>query len=423
MLVDEEILKDILQQKVALIKRDLPSTAFNSIVEWANIHYKMKHGIVVETLNGYKPIDTLSYEELYKLMTSIKYGLDKWSTQIDLGDLREDTYFTKTEKDLYQEPVKYENLDKDLVFDEFVEVVPNQKYSVKMTLKQHGDIRKIGRARYNPETQRDLIEVVSNGIKYDKIDINTKSVENIKDLIISGDFECDDLTFNINTDINTDISMLPRVVGNKLIIPKEAIMDVLDGWHRSQAFYLTYLTNPDVEFTFGVKIVIWNTAKATQFILLQDKKNHLKQTQTKRIDKNDAANFIIDQLKMDNNFYLRSNLNKQSQYDLNIIINDIFAPVKSKIKDNIDLSKLISEKMNELTYEKNMFDRQLSKEEWYVYLYILKNTSNSGEFMKVINSIADMDEVLQKVKYVKKPSVNSHKYLDKLIKEVNGNVV
>lgn len=412
MLVDDKVLRDILQAKLAIVNKKLPNTAFRKIEDYAVNNYNMKHGAIVEMVNNYRPIETLSFDELYKLTESIKHGCEGY--EIDLSDLDVNKYFYESEQDVYKQKISNDYSYGDLVFDNFLE--SNGEFYVNMTAEQHKILRDIERIRYNPETQRDLIEIESDGLKYEKIDINSKSVNDIQNLLLRNKFKCDPLTFNINTDINTDINMLPMIAGSKLIIPKEAIIDVIDGWHRSQSLYLTKITNPEWDYTFTVRITTWNTATALDFVISQDKKNHLKPQQQKRENKEDEANFIITQIKSNSDFYISDSINKDIQFDLNIIINDIFAPTKDERRRSIDISKLIVGKINQLIYEKDYFDKQFSKEEWYIYLYIINKSPDN--FIKIVNTL-NIEEAKNEVSYKNKPVVKGKKYLDKIIKEVN----
>jgi hypothetical protein len=379
--------------------------------------FNVKYGVIVDIFNGYIPIESLTYDMLYKVMTAIKNGCsDRW-LQIDLSEMDEKKYFVDSEVEKFKRPIVEKEMYEDIVFDNFVQINSN-KFSVKLTATELVKWRNIGKARYNPETQRDLIEHEdSDGNSYYKIDINKKSINNMYDLLLKNDFECDDLTFNANTDINTTDDSLPKIVNGKLIIPVGCKLDLIDGWHRSQSICLVKDLNPDFEFTFGIKIVTWSTEKANQFILLQDIKNHLSAKQTTRIDKNNQANYIIDELKLYSKFHLRGTIDNETAYNLNIIINSVFNNPQKR-EEAVDIKFLIIDNINELVERNKLYDKKLSKEEWFIYLYSIKYTkSNNLNFIKIASSF-NINELIDEVSYKNTPLKKSYTVIENAIKEV-----
>src|SRR5690606_26642351 len=109
--------------------------------------------------------------------------------------------------------------DEDIIFDEWFKIKYDQ-YSVKTTIDEVIKWRNNNRLIYNPETQRDLvIKESKGGISIKTVDINMEAVDNMIRLMENDEFFSDELTININTDINTSSKQLVAVKNGKLIIP------------------------------------------------------------------------------------------------------------------------------------------------------------------------------------------------------------
>ena len=415
MKIDDNILREILLQKMAVIKRDFPRSIQKDVEKWMAEKYRVKYSIVVDIFNDVIPVESVtsvSYDMLFKLMHSIKDGCGDKSGLLDLTGLDEKTYFTEIEISEYSKPTKYEDSDTDIEFIKFTEIKFN-KFSTVATVEDIIRWRNIGKTRYNPETQRDLITIEVNGISYNKTDTNKRAVESMYHLMEKGEFECDDIYFNINTDINTTSDTVLRVEKGKLIVPQKAKMDTLDGWHRLQAICMMKDNHPEWTDTFGIKIVAYSTEKANDFILSQDIKNHLTEKQKKRKNRNDEVNYIFNTLKADSGFHLRKTLTNDSYEDIYTIINDIFDPTYRE--ESFPILVLIKENINNLVEKKKYFDKTFSKEEWLIYLYILHR--NPDDFMEIVDNI-DLENLEKQVKFKKNPQLIKYKILDEVMKEV-----
>jgi hypothetical protein len=321
-MIDDKKLRQLLIEHVERLKdrANFPASAQKEVEDYMAKTYNVKYGYTANIFRGTEPIDRMSYDILYKLMDSLK-NESKLRKEFDTSELKEELYFNLPEIKLYKNPLNIKEVYSDTYFEPFLRPHGN-KFTVTITASLLEKMVDAGQTRYNPETQRDLIKVTNNGIEYMAINQNDDSIQEIYDLLDSGDYDCDPITLNINTDINLEEDMLPKIIGSKLKISNKAIIDIIDGWHRTKAILMYKRTHSNWDFGFTAQIVTYSTKKAKEFVVLQDKKNHLTKQQTTRENKRDEANFIITRLRDDSDFHIRKTINDDMAYNLNIIINE-----------------------------------------------------------------------------------------------------
>ena len=279
--------------------------------------------------------------------------------------------------------------------------------------------RNYNKLRFNPDTQRDLITIVVDGVKIKKLDINRKSIDEMKRLMIKG------LYFPVRgiININPDYSEAPRISGKELIIPMDAHMDLIEGFHNYIAMCEVKDENPDWEYLCEFDIMLLNTDMANLFILQMDKKNHFKKSQTVRIDKLNQINYVIDQLNKNLDFHLYGTINNSMKVYLNKIMTEIF-----NIEDNrekaLELIDVLINDLNEIIKEYKHFDKPITKKEWFIYLNLIKySMDNNKKFSEIINKI-NIDNFIDEIDMVNVPLTKHYKLIKKIItSEVNKNVL
>lgn len=425
MKVDDKILREILQRKIKEVNK-LPRAAFQSVESYMVNEYNVKHGDIVSILNGTMPIEVLGYDMLYKLMKSIEGGVYKYwehsneeQLNINLSELDEDIYFTDIEIEEFSRPVDNKVYDSDIIFTEWIQITPDQ-YVVKATIDEIIQWRNLNKIKYNPETQRDMTVKNSKGVEIKVVTLNKKSIKEMYELMINGDFIPDDLTFNINTDINIKGEQLPHISYDNLIIPKEALIDIIDGFHRYYTMCTVKDANPDWQFTCIINITMWDTEKANRFMLQRDKKNHLSDKQTTRIDKRSETNYVIDRLNNSRKFHWNGKIDNDTHFELNNIITDIFNPTTRE--EAVLLHKSIEENINLVIEENSYFDKQFTKEEWFVYLYLIKKTQDEKiDYIDLIDRL-DVDKLIEKIEFKRKPRKLHYKLIDDMVGRVMSHV-
>jgi hypothetical protein len=128
-----------------------------------------------DILNGNMPVDSLSEDYLYKITRVLfKVNMESESKYYHISKLNVDNYFFEVEKEFYEQKIVSEDLFTDLIFDEFIQMNDDMVF-VKMTNKLIAQCRSVNRFKYNPNTQRKLVEVRRGKMVYKQIPYNHKA--------------------------------------------------------------------------------------------------------------------------------------------------------------------------------------------------------------------------------------------------------
>ena len=410
-------LQTTLNRKIKQIK-EFPRSAQKEVEKIMATKYNVKFGDTVDIFNGISPFSVreLSDEMLYKLMSSIReVALNRYES-LDPSDLFNKKYFNEEEIELYEMPLD-EETDFDIEITDWKQVSPN-KYTIYVTIDEVIKWRNYNKLRFNPETQRDLITIIVRGVPIKKLDINRKSINEMKELRKKG------LYFPVRgiININPDYFDKPIIKDGKMIIPAETHMDLIEGFHNYIAMCEVKDENPNYEELCEFDIMLLNVDDANRFILQMDKKNHFKTNQTIRMDRINQVNYIIDQLNKSGEFHLYGTINSSMAVFINRIITRLF-DVRQDRRKAIELLDKITDNMNYAVKSKNHFDKPFNKYEWLIYLtatsYAIDKNVNFNEVIDNIN----LADIIKDLDVVNVPTSRHYKLINNYFSEVNNNVL
>jgi hypothetical protein len=418
MKINENILRDALREAIADVTDNTLrpiNKVYKQLKEMALKMFNITGGEMAYILNGRTPVDTMSDDVMFKIASILYEFFQSNPSNFDLKKLDVDNYFNDKEKKNYSKKVNRKVVDEDIVFDYYVPLMDDQ-VSIGLSNKRAAQLASINKIHYEPETQRYLTTIETENGTIQKITIDTKAYNDIYDAMYNGTYIPDLLTFNINP----DSSMQPRIVDNKLIIPKESIIDCIDGYHRLKAAIAVTKVKPEWNITFPVMLTGFDVKKAKGYILQEDKKTHLSEEQTSKDDPYDGANFIID--KLSKSLYLKDTNIQENLYTLNKTINQIFKPDKVNTNENIQkafaLYKSIEKNINELIEQNGWIGKSFSTEEWFIYLYLINYClDNNKDFMSAITKVRGED-LLGQIAITKEASKNHFKIMSEVTKNV-----
>lgn len=418
-MINDEALRKVLNKKVDQIK-ELPRPVQRKIESEMANRYNVKYGDTVDMFNGIgdNAVDKLPYDKLYKLMKCIYEVAINSNQQLDASDLNEDKYFVKEEIAEFSIPYPEEEKDFDLVITDWKQI-SDTKIKIFTNVDEVTNVwRNFNKLRFNPETQRDLVNVIINGKKVKRLDVNRDSIRDMKKLMSKGMYY--DVPIIIN--INPEISPLPYKDGKNLIIPKEAHMDLIEGFHNYIA--MTELKDEDPNFKFDVEFTlrILTVEEANQFIIQMDKKNHFKPAQIVRIDKLNEINYIIDQLNKRSSFHLYGTIDDDMKVYLNKLLTNLYGSVIDRLNETLPI---LSDLENNLNYiiitQKHV--KSFTKKEFMLYISLIKySKDNNIEFENIFNKINN-EKMLNDFNYYYEPTPKNIRLINKYIKEEIKNVV
>lgn len=414
---DNDELIELLQLKIAQIK-SLQRTAQQEVESIMANKYKIKYATTVDIFRGLIPIETLTDDLKYKLMTSIHEGLKDKYEDFDLSGLDPNDYFTLNQIREYDQPFSNDDSDDDIVIDNWLQVNYDQFVCV-IPIEEILKWRDASRIKYNEKTQRRMTIKESKGVKIKVVTVVKKALTEIYKLMKKNDFISDDITLNINP----DLPYLPKIFRGKLIIPKEATIDLIDGFHRYLKMCDVKTEDPSWKFNCIVNIMTFNEEKAIRYMLQKDKKNHFSNEQIEEIDKNNEVNYLLDRLNDSSRFHLRGTIDGEIRSYVFKFITLLFDPNRQLERpETVKLCQAIEKNVNDIVEENNLYNRVFSKEEWFVYLYLLQHAINNNVgYVNLVTKI-DLLGILGNLEFKNSPSKTQYRYIDNKIDEVIKNV-
>lgn len=369
MLVNRENLENELRVVIAEFSAD------KKVKSKVGKYFKDKGMFEAEALNIFAqrtPLETLSELILGVFTVGVCEALDG-----EYSKINPHIFFTELE---IQEITKYKVTKKNskkfpIVFESIKQLNTNQWYT-DLTAKQVSDLYSKRVITYNPETQRQLkTKNYSNKI-ITQIDVNKKSVQEIKQCLIDNKFFSNFITFNIleNGEESFDI-----VDGNLKIMQGE--VSIIDGFHRSLAIIDAIQENPELDFKIGVVITHFDVETAQRFIVQEDKRNKINSKYIKSLDLESKANTIVKKINENSKSHLKDKIttdkNRIKLQDALIMFDVLSDAIELvfKPKENIDVinySKYIINGLNLIIENNtNLLENVQHEKIWACYIVVL----------------------------------------------------
>lgn len=419
---DDKTLRCVLQSKIALINSPkLPSTIFDEVKATMYNKFNVKSDRTVDIFNGFEPIETLPYHMLYKLMTSIKEVGAKCG-DFDTSELNEQLYFNENEvtNNEYDKKIPDKEEDFDIVIKDWHQT----NVGMYSYITIHTDINEVikwrdyNKLRFNPETQRDLVVVETNGVPISKLDINEKAILEMQELMYNGSYFPVAGALNINPELYDEYPF--EIKGSSLVINRRFKIDLVEGFHNYLAYTGVKDKNKDWNYPCEFRLYLMNVDDANRYILQMDKKNHFKVSQTTRIDSLSPYNYFITNLNNSSKFSLRGTIDNEMFLNLFKILPKII-----QIGNIPDAARTISQIMPMLNYvvmHTDHFDVPFDKSEWFAYLYLAKKSIEKKlDFEKLIVNV-DINSLFSEIKIKNEPLNRHYRVLNNIIEEWMSNV-
>lgn len=411
---DDKKLREILQERIAIINNKLPKSAYREVENVMFEKFNVQSARVADIFNGFEPIESTPYHMLYKLSVSIK-EVGAIREDFDYSDINIDTYFYEEEKPEYEKPIPKKDEDIDVEFDDWHETnVGMYSYiDIYTTVDYVYKLSNYNKLRFNPETQRDLTIIETNGIPIYKLDLNDEAIRNMKKEMLSGEYFPVQGALNINPELYNEYPI--EIKNGKLRIDRKFKIDLVEGFHNYIAYTSVKSKNPDWKYPCSFRLYVMNTERANKFILQMNEKNHLKNAQTSRLDTS-GVNYFIDTINTSSKFILHGTIDEDMRLYLHKIISNLF-----NIKETPEAAKLIQLSIPKLNYaimDTDHLKIPFSKVEWFIYLYMINKL---GDNFEKIYDLVDINMLLKEIKFKNEPLSKHYKLLDNTISEVKNN--
>jgi hypothetical protein len=418
---DDEKLRNVLKLKIIQINKEKSRIGVKEVAKIMAAKYNVDHGRTTYIFNNNEPIEKVSYNMLYKLMDSIKIVINsKYSNLFSVDDLNWKTYFYETEKVEYEKPFPEQDEKCDFITKDF-HIINMGHYQIVTIYPSIDEVYKMNsynKFHYNPETQRDLITEEVDGMPIVKLDINWKSIKEMKEAMKKGKYFPVTGIININPEENDETYYFR---GEEFIVPDNVRMDLCEGFHNLIAETQVKEEMPDWQFPCRFDIVCMNKENINNVIRQMDRKNHFNEAQIAIMDTSEIS-YLINTLSTSSKFHLNGICDKEIFLFLYKLIPGIFTIGDSR-RQTTQLVNLFISNLNYVIEITDHFDKSFTREEWFIYLYLLKlSKENNVDYQTVIDSI-DINILLNEVKFKSMPLRKHYEILNKSFKEVSENVL
>lgn len=415
-MIDDKACREVLRNKIELIKKEHPKKYAKELSLIMAEMFNVKHAMTVGIFNDLASFETMSYDTMYKLMVSLNELSKRYINEFDVSDLNPKKYFTENETILYEKKYEYAEEDFDIIITDWhrQRIGLYDLITIYIDNKTELKWRDYNKLRFNPETQRDLIVIKTQGVPIMKLDINKKSINEIKKLMIKGMYYPVSGIININLDYVEDD---PIYFSNgNLIIPKESKMDLIEGFHNYIARTQTSDENPEWEFPVEYKLLFLNVEEANRFILQMDKKNHFRESQKIKMEIETNENYVVNRINTSNKFHLHGTIDKTYFTYLYKLLLKIFN--LEDRKQSIELTSVIVDNINYLIEKNNHYEIPLNKKEWFVVLYLTKKCIDNNVEFEVIFDKIGFNSLIGEIDIINSPLRKHYKIIDKAFEEV-----
>lgn len=364
----------------------------------------LKKTLPVTTLS--MPMLYVTTEALYKVLEcdeKEKLNPNKFFTDLEIDKMKNYT-IDLTKKDKF--PIVIENVIK--FCDDF--------YSGVTTPQMIDELYSINAITYDPETQRQLIKKESQGKIIERIDLKAASSREIKENIKTGNQFPSHLTLNLvqNGDDEFDYNEKTRT-----LTIYSGIINIVNGFHRSNGIINAVRENPDVEYPVGINITNYEIDKAKAYMAQEYKANKMDEKFMKSIDTDNPNNAIVKKINENSNSYLKKKITidqlmikqNKSLVDFNVLMDSIEILFNAKeTKDVIKYSKHIIDRFNYIIDLKpELLEKSVENQFiWAMYVALIKLLENNDNWDEQIYEILPkIDEnVLNDYKIINKKTLD-----------------
>lgn len=211
---------------------------------------------------------------------------------IEFGFARE--FFKEKEIEEYSKQKYHEIVLEYPIRLDAVKITPNQ-YVCCISVTNLIEMFKSGKIKYNTNAQRAVKKIsLSNGIEYTTFDVNTKSVQEIAQLLIDHQFVRNTITLRSNGIILYDQKK------KEITINEDSDYDIIDGYHRLQGMVTAQQLSADSvkDEAFEVRIVDFDDIVVSRFIKQENKRNKINYINERTLKLKDGSTDIYDKLRM-----------------------------------------------------------------------------------------------------------------------------
>ncbi|TCI26679.1 hypothetical protein EVJ32_04710 [Exiguobacterium sp. SH5S4] len=203
------------------------------------------------------------------------------------GEIKAAQYYTRNNRPEYIKLPLTVNNALSVQYDEYIAI---------MSAKQLVKMLDSSIVTYNFDSQRDAKSMVdTNGRIVRAINVNQKSVIEIAQLMLNGEYLPDMLTFNMLLGSNDEREEFSSK-GNSIVVNEGTQLDILDGFHRLSAMQQAVEANPEFDLNFPVAFKNFDIQKAKRYVGQTNTFNVMPKAYVEQLRAKDHYAYIVNEL-------------------------------------------------------------------------------------------------------------------------------
>ncbi len=290
-LIERNLIEENILEAINVFKRK--RTNVNKLKKEL-IGHGISAGDLEYIINGRTPLNEVSLSVLCLLSSKI-YAVTK------LEAANPENYFSQQEIkqcQIFETVVDEDKITLPYNFNN-VTLVRDANYSTTITAQEIKKLMDSNLLTYNFETQREArVERDSDDQIVLKPKTNPKSVQEISELLKTGDLETTTITFNalVNTSDSGD-ELVYDHKNKSLTITKGTQLNILDGYHRISGIIKALTEDETLDTVFDLKILNYSTRRAIKYFNQINKLNPISESRLKETNLSSLATVTFEELK------------------------------------------------------------------------------------------------------------------------------
>lgn len=278
------------QELIKTLRRFCDKVALNrkqmlSVAEFCHTQYGVPQNEMLDVINDRISFETKTDDFLF----FISSGLSKYVPEFKIKAHYTDEEIKENENKKYIIQGNY------LVTIPCVPIIPGKQWIGAVDARFFLELDRNQKINYNYEKQRVRQKVVKGDEIYFRTKISMKSVRQISQLMMNGEYVSDYLTLDIPYE-NTLNDFFYDENKKELVFKNLDSFDITDGYHRLEAMRMCYEKDKEFNYPMGIQITQFSLQKTQQFIYQADQKNKMSITQTNSYNSlrysNEVCNFL-----------------------------------------------------------------------------------------------------------------------------------
>lgn len=318
-----------------------------------NQYHMINRSVLAKVLNNPKQLEV--YGEIFTGLIAQQIAV---KIQSSSETLRLEEWFTDIEIEVINN-YKHESevIDDEIIFPltlSNVDYLKPNVYQVAMDESMIARLRKYYLLKYDFLLQRDAIIVKRGNKNRERMNLNKKNILEMKELILKEELMPTAMVYNCTpfSGVNGE-DLIYDEKTKELTIVEGAVLNILDGAHRTLAYYAAYKVDPELRNKVTVIITNFVDEEAQRFQVQLAKQTPINKARIRQLDAPTLANRIVNTLNQESIFRNKAATNNNRPVDSYYVHYDDLVmafTVLWKVESQLDVQKVVESFKEYLLY-------------------------------------------------------------------------